>query len=266
MQGCFLLPDPFAGFQASPHRCLWHDPTRTAVLADLHLGAETSLARQGLYIPDTSSAAIRRGWQEIASLKPARIVLAGDVFDSKTPDAGAIALFRDLVSAVSGVAITLLPGNHDPEPDVLAALVGDLPVTVAASTAVAGIPIIHGHQSADARGIGDGQWSGPPEEPRRHWIPAGLVVGHQHPAVILSTRVRSAKMICYALCVLRVGRARVPLLVLPPFSPLPLGSNLLTSRNWILDLPAPAGPDVRILGIVDRQVLDFGPLDGLAGS
>jgi metallophosphoesterase superfamily enzyme len=248
MDGFFALPPPFEGFFASPHRFLWHAATRTAVLSDLHLGAEASLARQGLYLPDTSSAAIRRAWHEIASLSPARVVLAGDVFDAREPDGRAVGLFGDLVAAVASARISFLPGNHDPGVELLARMTRDLPITVEPVTEVAGIRVTHGHEV--------------PELPA-----GGLVTGHQHPAVILATRVRSAKMICYALCVVRRGGGpRVPVVVLPAFSPLPLGSNLLTGRNWILDLPAPAAAEVRVLGIVERRVLDFGPLAGLAGG
>ncbi len=36
---------------ATAHRFLWHAATRTAILADLHLGIEAALIRQGLHIP-----------------------------------------------------------------------------------------------------------------------------------------------------------------------------------------------------------------------
>ena len=57
------------------------------------------------------------------------------------------------------------------------------------------------------------------------------------------------------------------MVLLPAFSRASLGSNLLTERQWILDLPRPANEDIRIAGIVERgddgQVLDFGTLADL---
>ena len=85
------------------------------------------------------------------------------------------------------------------------------------------------------------------------------MVGHQHPAVMVATRVQGAKMICFAECAV-AGRN---VLILPAFSPLPLGSNLLTGRYWILDMAAPAAEEVRVYGIVKERVLDFGGLAGL---
>jgi metallophosphoesterase superfamily enzyme len=107
-----------------------------------------------------------------------------------------------------------------------------------------------------------------------HEIPAELpdtsqtwIVGHQHPAVTLATKVQSAKMACYAVCA--GTRSRPRMVLLPAFSRGPLGSNLLTVRNWLLPVPRPAGAHVRIYGLIEpadlgeTQVLDFGDLAGL---
>lgn len=259
MQGCLSLPPPFEGLVASPHRFLWHGATRTAILSDLHLGAEKSLARQGLYLPPTSWKAILAAWDRVVSLDPAHLILAGDVCDA--PDGTGLEEFSMLLERrPKNCRVTLTPGNHDP-------LVFAEPfscVSVAPLTQFEGITVAHGH-ALQATG-----------EPR------AMITGHQHPAVVLATRVQAAKMICFAQCV--VGKRRMPLLILPAFSPLPLGSNLLTERNWILDLPRPADAAVRIYGIIERpgmggsggggvnggggegSMLNFGPLSGLMAS
>jgi metallophosphoesterase superfamily enzyme len=177
----------------------------------------------------------------------------------------ALPLFQTLLATLSqSCAVTVLPGNHDPSLETLADALDGLNVSVQPAMAVGGYAVFHGHQSADASGLGEGRWTtGTAAE--RHWIPRGIVVGHQHPAVVLRTRVQAAKMLCFAQATLRVDGSAVNLLILPPFSPVPLGSNLLTETYWILDLPRPADEDVRILGLIEPQgrspkVLEFGEL------
>jgi metallophosphoesterase superfamily enzyme len=256
------------GFFATPYRFLWHASSRTAILSDLHLGVEATLARQGFYLPDTSTAAIRAAWERIVERQPAQVVIAGDLFDAPATMPAALPLFQTLLATLSqSCSVTVLPGNHDPSLETLADALDGPNVSVEPATAVGGYAVFHGHQSADARGLGEGRRTrGTANE--RHGIPRGIVVGHQHPAVVLRTRVQAAKMLCFAQATLDVHGSAVNLLILPPFSPVPLGTNLLTESHWILDLPRPADGDVRILGLVEpkgraAQVLDFGQLSQL---
>jgi len=247
-QGWFELPGVFAGWALAPWRFAWHERTGTAVLADVHLGAEVSLARQGMYLPDTSSRAILRAWEEVVKVGPRRVVIAGDLFDAAVPDETAVELFERLMGMVpGGCEVVLTRGNHDPDEGFLRARFGGL--RLEEKVKAGGVWVTHGHAMAGVR-------------------KGAVIVGHQHPAVTVATRVQSAKMICFATC--RVGGAtgrggRVEeLLVLPAFSPLPLGSNLLTERYWIVDAPRPGPEEVRVYGIVKEQVLEFGTLSGLA--
>ncbi len=248
MTGSLQLPPPFDQFVASPYRFLWHSGLRTAILSDLHLGAEASLARQGIFLPDISTEAVTGAWKEMLALKPAQIIIAGDLFDSPDAGAEAFAFFRLLLDqAGADCSVTLTPGNHDPERRALAAAFPGL--QIATSAMIANVTVCHGHDLSQAL----------PENGGR-----GLIVGHQHPSVMMRSRLQSAKMICFASC--QVSRHR--LLLLPAFSPLPLGTDLRNPRHWIIDLPRPEMADMRIAGIVAPAkgkpcVLDFGPLDGL---
>ncbi|HVS73301.1 MAG TPA: metallophosphoesterase [Phycisphaerae bacterium] len=245
------------GFFATAHRFVWHEATRAAVLSDVHLGAELTLREQGLYLPDVSYGAIRAAWGRMVERGPRRVVIAGDLFDSPGVVEAALPLVRELVGALpEGCEVTVLAGNHDPGAEAMRAVLGELGVGVEAATAVGGYAVFHGHRWADGREV----W-------RRNGG-AGVIVGHQHPAVVVGNRVARAKMICYAAGVVEVEGKRVRLVVLPAFSPLPLGSNLLTERHWIVDLPRPHGADVRVLGLVEpkggeARVLDFGMLADL---
>lgn len=223
------------------------------MLSDLHLGAEVTLSRQGIYLPDVSSGAIRAAWGRMVERGPKRVVIAGDLFDSPGVVEGAFPLVRELVGMVPrGGEVVVLRGNHDPEVEEMRAAVGELGIRVEAATVVGGYAVFHGDRWEDGVAA----------------AAAGAIAGHQHPAVVVGNRLGSAKMICYAVARVEVGRRRLPLIVLPAFSPLPLGSNLLTERHWIIDVARPSAEEVRILGLVERrgetaQVLDFGMLSGL---
>jgi putative SbcD/Mre11-related phosphoesterase len=241
------------GFEATPQRFLWHEATATAVLSDVHLGAEAELRRRGIFMPDVSGAAIRAAWrllcERLRAAGNSRLIIAGDLFDVPTPDGPAVAMAVELLRALpAGCSVTLIPGNHDPAVETLGRMFEGLPVEFADSAAVGGYSVIHGHVSQHA-----GDRAG------------GLIVGHQHPAVMIRNRVQSAKMICFGVCSVKRNGARVPLILLPAFSRAPLGSTL-SAHHWIVDLPCPADEDIRVLGIIegDRpQVLDFGTLASL---
>jgi putative SbcD/Mre11-related phosphoesterase len=242
------------GFHATPQRFLWHPAIGTAILSDLHLGIEAVMAAQGMSLPPMGMPALRKAWRAMAdrlrtSTSGRRVVIAGDFFDAPAPDQAAILLARELLSELPpATALTFVRGNHDPSPATLAEILDGLNMDIQDSAEVGGYNVLHGHSSLASAS-------------------SGLIVGHQHPSVVLSTRVQSAKMICYAVCTVRSGKKKMPMVLLPTFSRAPLGSNLLTERHWLLDLPRPANQDIRIAGIVERgddgQVLDFGTLADL---
>jgi metallophosphoesterase superfamily enzyme len=173
------------GFETTAERYLWHEATGTAILSDVHLGAEAELRRRGIFMPDVSGKGIRAAWgnlcQRLKAAERSQVIIAGDLFDVPTPDAAAVEVAVELVRALpAGCRVTLIAGNHDPSREVLARIFEGLPVEVADSASVGGYTVIHGHE---ARHAGDAA--------------GGLIVGHQHPAVMVRNRVQAAKMICY---------------------------------------------------------------------
>lgn len=244
-------------FLATPHRFLLHTPSNTAILSDLHLGIEHTLRQQGIAFPPTNNAAIQRGWQHLRQRlgEHGKIIIAGDLFDSPTPDPDSLSLARTLINELPpDISVTLLPGNHDPSPEDLRLLLQNTRTTIATSAHVADYTIIHGHHWPDAGDLSNSK---------------GVIVGHQHPAVILADRTQSAKMICYAIANIRLAHHELRLLVLPTFSRAPLGTNLMTDGRWIIDCPHPWPTMTGIAGIIDHpdspRVLNFGTLARLIG-
>ncbi len=252
------------GFLACADRTLWHPASGTAILSDLHLGYEGRLRRAGTAMPDFALDKLLEAWRGVLKRRPRRIIIAGDIFHEAVPGAEALGQWNALVAALGNALagpaprrckVAVLPGNHDPPLSELARIVGGGPVAVAPLADVGGWTVCHGDvwpaEPSGLPGCGDGLAE------RK-----GLVVGHQHPAVVLGDGVQREKMICFAYC---QPPGKLPFIVLPPFSPAPLGSNLLTAGQWILNTAAPPARDVTIFGIVGEQVLDFGRLDRICG-
>jgi len=245
-----IAPD----LSATAHRFLWHAETRTAVLADLHLGIEDAWIKQGLAIPGMLPAyvpALTRAWAKLSAQGPARVVIAGDLFDAAEPSESAVEYCRRLFRSLpAGCRIIITRGNHDPDAESLGGIFAGMPVSVCGQFRLGPHVISHGHEPASP---GAGAW----------------IVGHQHPAVEMRSRIhgRGIKMPCFAVL---SGSGSPRTVLLPAFSHGPLGCNLLSENQWLLPLPRPEDRDFRIAGLIEptdgrpAQVLDFGPLSVLA--
>ena len=180
----------------TPHRAAIHEPTATAVVADLHLGY--GAARQG-----GGDAVPSAGCQEtIADLEklfkefnPKRLVIAGDLLETgRLP-----ALAEDLLKWLKQTGVELAavtPGNHDR--GSLRALLGECYFPDGFS--IGDWRVVHGHKR----------------------LPAGqLIYGHYHPSLDFGREVKAS---CYL-----VGRRSI---MLPAHSRNASGFNVLASRAW----------------------------------
>jgi putative SbcD/Mre11-related phosphoesterase len=194
-----------------------HVPTRTAVVADLHLGYDQARRRRGDAVPITGLNDLLRA---LAGLTAAhgvrRLVVAGDLFE----DASGRALVPDLLRWLEGHGLALagvVPGNHDR----------------GLARADTGLPVCpEGVRLGDWLVIhGDGE------------LPAGrLMLGHFHPCLRWGSRIAAP---CYL-----VGDGR---LVLPAFSPDAAGVNVVGVRLWRdYRCAVIAGADVLDFGVVAR--------------
>jgi len=228
----------FPGLLATPWRFLWHVPTQTAILSDLHLGA----------VAGTHAPYLHAAWSELASRGPKQVILGGDVLDNPNVPPSAIALLSQFLATLPrNCKVILTPGNHDPH-DLGSTLQIDSQPHITLDHYI----ISHGHEF-------------PADLSSKHtWI-----VGHQHPAVTLRTRVQSGKLPCYALC--KPTKPRPGLLLLPAFNRDaggPLGSNLLAPSTWLLPIPRPTPRALHIYGLIESaktppQLLPYGKLADL---
>jgi metallophosphoesterase superfamily enzyme len=181
----------------TPECAAIHQPTGTAVVADLHLGYQRARRRGGDAVPGDRIAAQLSG--VLAALRRERIdrlAVAGDLLEDGRCRA-VLGEFRAWLAANALTLVGVVPGNHDGP-----ALQGDS----------SGIPVFpEGLDLAGWRVVhGDGA------------LPAGCVVqGHEHPRAQWRGGIGGP---CYL-----VGAGH---LVLPASSPDAAGVNVIGVRRW----------------------------------
>jgi putative SbcD/Mre11-related phosphoesterase len=222
-------------WQFLPQGAAVHTASRTAVIADVHLGYEWARGAAGDCIPAHSlDETVRRLESVLARGDIERLVVAGDLVESSRPchrtAADVFQLIRRL--ADRGVQLVLTLGNHDRG---LAGTVrwkasgayAEAP-RVAHSFCIDGWTIVHGHRSVRAR---------------------RLVSGHHHPVLRVAGRL--------APCFL-VSPERI---FLPAFSSNAAGLDVTQAR-----LPDTGTHDLRCLASTGDELLDFGPLASLIAA
>lgn len=197
----------------TPHRAAVHLPTRTAVIADLHLGYAEARRRAGDAVPHAGLDALRRRLTGLAAEYRVRhVVVAGDLFETRA-DPETAGEFLALAKRLN-VDVTLVPGNHD-----------------RGFEASPGLPLC-------ADGFRLGRWRvvhGHGPRPRGR-----AVMGHFHPWLRLAGQ---AGVPCYLV--------EATTLILPAFSDDAAGVNVLSDRRWrAFRCAAIAGKEIIDLGDV----------------
>jgi uncharacterized protein len=165
----------------TPFRLAVHQPTRTAVIADLHLGYSQARRRSGDAVPEVSiEAQLAPLRQACAAIEIREVIVAGDLCESRL-DADLVARFRKVLDDCRLKLASIVPGNHDRGWRDFA---DELPL-MPDGIDLGGWRIVHGDDS----------------------LPAGRVVlGHHHPGWRMANRT----LPCYVVSPHR--------LVLPAFS------------------------------------------------
>jgi len=97
-----------------PESAVWHAPTRTLVVADVHLGKAAAFRAGGIPVPEGGDADdLARLLALVRKHAAARLVIAGDLFHAP---AGVTPALEALVAGFLtnlGVPFLLATGNHD---------------------------------------------------------------------------------------------------------------------------------------------------------
>jgi metallophosphoesterase superfamily enzyme len=193
-----------------------HLPTRTAVVADLHLGYAEARRRRGDAVPNESIEELLRPLIRIKQqYATEQIVIAGDLLEEGSC-CQALAQFLHWIDQNDMKLLAVVPGNHDRGAEAFAAAKARLPLHPEGID-VGGWRILHSEG-----------WS--PDIP--------VVHGHEHPYVRWSpksranrprsARSRFAPNTIDGPCYLSGPRR----LILPAFSQEAAGVNILSVRRW----------------------------------
>ncbi len=178
-----------------PQRFAIHEPTATAVLADVHLGYSAARQRQGDAIPGRSVHEEMAALIQAARIHEVRaLVVAGDLFE-RGFDGKLLQSFLELLDGLHIRFVGLVPGNHDRG---LPNAPNDMSV-FSDGYELSDWRIVHGDQSVDA---------------------AKTIMGHWHPAI----RCKGRKTPCF----LRRGTH----LILPAFSTDAAGADVDVEARW----------------------------------
>jgi putative SbcD/Mre11-related phosphoesterase len=142
--------------------------TRIIVVADLHIGWEMGLSKEGIHVPTQTPKLLKRLTELITAYKPEKLLILGDVKHTiataetiewhDVPD-----FFGALEKQVQEISV--IRGNHDGNLEPL--LPSNVKILPASGVAVGNVGFFHGHQ-----------WPSPTLLKCRT-----LVMGHVHPVV-----------------------------------------------------------------------------------
>lgn len=211
---------------------LWHKASRTAFMADPHLGYGWAQRRRGELGPVGDPTSPARLTALLEDLEPQRIVLVGDVVHAPQPaDAEREAIETAIAQITSRAELVVVLGNHDRGfPDDF----GTLGVLICQEWQEGEIRACHGDR-------------GFPTADGVH-----LVVGHLHPVLRVRDRAGAGQR-------LRVFLTNSRLTVLPAFTPFSSGFNI--SRGLPEELLEAFGSEpILAAAVTEKQVALLGPI------
>jgi putative SbcD/Mre11-related phosphoesterase len=205
---------------------------RNLVIADLHIGFEEAMAREGHYIPKLLDELISSLQGVLEREKPKRLIIDGDLKHSFVPLKREKRELRAFFEAINGLVdeTILVRGNHD----VGILWLKELGIEIVDELELYGWKLVHGHK------LGEGE---------------RFIIGHEHPAIRLRDEVGAVIKVPAFL----VGEE---LVVLPAFSPWAYGNDV--TREIVSPfLRRFEASKLRVLVPLGDEVLDFGELGKL---
>lgn len=228
------------GVTITNDRCLILDDGPTAVIGDLHLGYESALEDEGMFIPRINTDSIRESLNRILDdYEPARVVLLGDIkHDFKRSSYQAREDVRSIIKQVNEAAETVvIKGNHD---NYLQTILSGMGIEAQDHIDLMGFRLEHGHIDSGVRPV---------------------IIGHEHPSIKIPGELSgSMKLQCY------VWAQEEGVIVIPPFSPFASGNDLNPGPDAVM-APALKTCDVeraKVYGVSEMGLIDFGQLQDVS--
>ncbi|GAB6135931.1 metallophosphoesterase [Thermococcus prieurii] len=204
---------------------------RNLIIADLHLGYEIAMAREGFYLPRVFHEIVGDLKGLIERERPKRLIINGDLKHSFIPEWRERAELRSFFEEIGPLVeeIVLVRGNHD----VGTLWLRELGVEVVDELELGRWKLVHGHKVVEGE---------------------RFIIGHEHPAIRLRDEVGAIVKVPAFL----LGEK---LIVLPAFSPWAYGNDVL--REIVSPFLRFYPEDFRVLVPVGDELLDFGRLSRL---
>jgi hypothetical protein len=213
----------------------------TLVIADLHIGFEEALMKQGVLVPRFQyKDLIDRLEQIFARVKPKTVVLNGDLkheFGAITKQEWkeTMRLFDYLSRKCEEIIV--VKGNHDPN---IAPLTRKKAIRVVDELVLGDIAIVHGDSPPKAKA-------------------KVILMGHEHPAVSLREKTRREKFKCF----IKGAHKSAVLIVQPSFNVCVEGSDITAGRVLSPLIKNVEDFEVYIVDDAQKKVLYFGAVSDL---
>ncbi len=173
---------------------------KTLVIADVHIGIEKELWKEGIYASGISDKTIEKFRELLEVTKPRKIIVNGDlkhnipVFTKKEEEK-----VREFVEVGETYGrVVVVKGNHDGD---LEKIIDNVVGTV---TREGGFYITHGHVRLSHRPV---------------------IIGHVHPAYPIDLHFKKEPV--------KVWLVNENVVVLPAFSPFIVGNDIANPENWL---------------------------------
>ena len=207
------------------------------IIADLHLGLEEALNKQGILIPKFQFQEILEKLEKIIKeAKPKTIIINGDL----KHEFGLISeqewsqVFKLLEFLTKKSKVILIKGNHD---TILEPIAKKFNIEILDFLKIYNITILHGDKIIPIK-------------------TKTLIIAHEHPAISISNKIRSELYKCF----LKGKYKNITLIVQPSFNLVNIGSNILKEK--ILSPYISNIPNFEAF-IVSDKIYDFGKISTL---
>jgi putative SbcD/Mre11-related phosphoesterase len=223
-------------------KSLWLKKQKILILADLHIGYEEALHKEGILVPRTMFKELKEEVKKLLKLKPKTIIVNGDL----KHEFGEISrqewneVLEILEILLKKSKVVLIKGNHDTILEPIAKKKGLL---IKDFYCFDGICVLHGHKLFLDKEVNDSKL---------------LIIGHEHPAVSIREGIKQEKYKCFLL-----GRwKKKKIIVMPSFFTIFEGSDIRKEKllSPFLDENKIKDFEVFILG---DKVYKFGKLKNI---
>jgi len=215
----------------------------TLIFGDVHVGYEEALNKRGILVPRFQAKEIMKQLEILLEkTKPKNVVINGDL----KHEFGTISdqEWRDSLKVIDLCAkyadkLYFVKGNHDTSLDPIAK---KRKIEIVDLYKIGDVLVLHGDVEKDI-----------PKDVKT------VIIGHEHPAIKLKTRLRSETYKCY----LYGKYKKLDLIVMPSFNPLTQGTDVLGGQFLSPFLKKGISKFKAFVVGEDGQVLDFGKIKDL---